>query len=224
MITDNAEIKIARFNEIGLHYNLVADSIYKKRYSDGIDIFSEEYLRYVIAGLISFEMERMMGSGSKYDFNNGFALRLFSKLQQIRPVLTPLINLSLAEININQESQESHNIMEIYNTLSTSGIGALHENPEKYFHVGATKVLHFLNPRLFIIIDSNAARAFRLIHNVPFRNTTQPGYSADLYLQCMKCAREEIKSYGVERLQALEPDTPITRIFDKLTFVTGAGL
>ncbi len=221
MITDNAEIKIACFNEAGLHYNVAAEVIYRKRYSNGIDTFSQEYLRHVIAGLISFDMGRMMGAGNQYDFNHGFAARLFLKLQQLRPVLEPLMNLHLAEINIDQEAR---NIMESYNVLSASGAGALHQNPEKCFHVGATKVLHFLNPQLFIIVDSNAARAFRLGHHVPFRNTTQPGYSAELYVTCLKCAQDDILAFDLARFQDLEPATPITRIYDKLTFMTGAGL
>lgn len=221
MITDDAGRKIARFNEVGLHYNLVADQIYVKRFTQGTDPFSLEYLRYVIAGLIVFEIERMMGPGSKYDFNIGFAYRLNTKLQRIRHMLEPLMNFNLTEINLQQHSRS---ITEIYNTLSLNGNGGLNENQNNHFHVGATKILHFLNPRIFIIVDSNASRAFRMSHAVPFRNTAQPGYSDRLYVQCMECARKDIIEYGVERFKALEPDTPITRIYDKLTFATGAGL
>lgn len=221
MITDDADRKIDRFNEVGLHYNLVADQIYVKRFTQGADPFSVEYLRYVIAGLIVFEIERMMGSGSKYDFNKGFAYRLNTKLQRIRHMLEPLMNFNLTEINLQQHSRS---ITEIYNALSLSGNGGLNENQNSHFHVGTTKILHFLNPSLFIIVDSNASRAFWMSHAVPFRNIAQPGYSDRLYVQCMECAKKDIIEYGVERFQSLEPDTPITRIYDKLTFVTGAGL
>lgn len=40
----------------------------------------------------------------------------------------------------------------------------------------------------------------------------------------MKCAQKDIKEYGIKQLQEFEPNTPITRIYDKLTFTTGAGL
>jgi len=220
MILQNAESKIARFNQLGLHYNLVANAIYKER--ETANPLSDSYLQYVIAGLISFDMERMMGSGqeTKYDINaGGFATRLHRKLQQVRPLLEPLINLNLVEIDIQEHSDS---IKKIYNALSCKGDGALHDNSTKEFHVGATKILHFLNPNLFIIVDSNASRAYRRSHNVPFLNTTQPGYSAKLYVRCMECVKKDILDYGLERFQALEEGILITRIYDKLTFVTGS--
>jgi len=222
VILKRATRKVARYNEVGLHYNLVANQIYEKRSVDDTDPFDTPFLRYIIAGLISFDMRRMMGKGlvAKYEIEaGGFASRLNSKLQEIRPLLDPLINLNLTQINL---QQNSHAIEAAYNTLSAKGNGALHENQTKFFHVGATKILHFLNPKLFIIVDSNAARAFRRAHNLPFRNATQPGYSAPLYIKCMECAQKDILTYGLEQFQALEPSVPITRIYDKLTFATGS--
>lgn len=83
-------------------------------------------------------------------------------------------------------------------------------------------MMHFLGPELFIMVDSNAARAFKTAHNVPFKNTTQPGYSADQYIRCMNLARADISEFGSDNFKALEPDIPITRIYNKLTFVTGS--
>ena len=40
----------------------------------------------------------------------------------------------------------------------------------------------------------------------------------------MECARADILDYGLEDFMALEEGTPITRIYDKLTFVTGSDL
>jgi hypothetical protein len=97
----------------------------------------------------------------------------------------------------------------------------LHEKG-KAFPVGATKILHFLNPRLFIIVDSNAAKAFKRAPNLRFKNSTQSGYSGDFYVECMRHAQEDIREYGSENFQALERDVPITRIYDKLTFITGS--
>jgi hypothetical protein len=77
--------KVARFNAIGLHYNLVADQIYEKR--KGTDPFDRSFLAYIIAGLLSFNMGRagMMG-GKPYELKgNSFALRLSSKLQVLKP-------------------------------------------------------------------------------------------------------------------------------------------
>lgn len=221
-ILENAKAKIAKFNDIGLHYNLVPDQIHKER-SAGIDPFDKYFLRYIIAGLIAWDMRQYMGKTVEiYDFeSNGFASRLNSKLLSIKPLLLPLMNLDLLQVDL---MQNRSNIVKAYDDLSAKGPGALHNDKTKSFHVGATKILHFLNPSLFVIVDSNAARAFRLAHDIPFKDGTQPGYSADRYMECMKYARCDISEYGLETFQALEPHTPITRIYDKLTFATGAGL
>lgn len=162
MIIDDVERKIERFNEIGLHYNLVADQIYVKRFAQGTDPFSVAYLSYVMAGLIVFDMERMMGASfEKFDFNGkGFAYRLSTKVKQISQELRPLMNVNLTdEINLQQHGSA---IINAYNVFSPKGNGGFNE--KKDFHVGATKVLHFLNPHLFIIVDKYAARAFSTIN------------------------------------------------------------
>ncbi len=83
-ILENAVTKIAHFNAEGLHYNLVATEIYRVR-SQFENPFDKSYLPYIIAGLAAFDMGRMMGI-RKYSFdNNGFAARLYTKLQQVRP-------------------------------------------------------------------------------------------------------------------------------------------
>lgn len=217
--------KIKKFNEIGFHYNLVADQVHRK-HSALKSPFDESFLRYIIAGLISFDMGRggMMGDKPYEMKGDHFASRLSSKLKVLKPLLKPLMNATLTQISL-QEHRDV--IARSYNTLSVGredgGKDALHEKGKK-FHVGATKILHFLNPNLFIIVDSNAARAFQLAHNMPFRNTTQPGYSAEKYMRCMEYAQADILAYGLDKFKALEPDVPITRIYDKLTFVTGHDL
>lgn len=217
-ILANAAKKIARFNDEGLHYNLVANEIYKKR-NDMRDPFNKSFLQYLIAGLIVFDLGRMMGS-KKYAFEGGgFASRLNSKLYETRRPLEPLMKLSLAHIDL-QEHRDA--IMRAYETLSAKGSSALHEDQTKSFHVGATKILHFLNPELFIIVDRNAARAFKISWHLPFKNATQPGYSAERYFECMKQAQIDITTYGLDQFRALEPNVPLTRIYDKLIFVTGS--
>ena len=222
VILTKARAKIATYNnDIGLHYNLVANQIYEKRFAGSTDPFAKSFLLYIIAGLISFDMGRMMGDRPYETKADGFASRLNRKLQNVRWLLKPLMNTALTQLNL-QEYRSS--ISSAYDALSAKGNGALHMDSKKSFHVGATKILHFLNPKLFIIVDSNAARAFRLAHDVPFRNTTQPGYSAKRYIDCMEYARKDIWGYGLDKLKALEPGVPITRIYDKLTFVTGHDL
>jgi hypothetical protein len=218
-IVKDASKKVALFNSEGLHYNIVADAIHKENERVG-NPFDPSFLPYIIAGLVSFDMARFMGK-NKYSRKVGFASRLCSKLQQIRPLIEPIIGLNLLHVDLEKNGNV---IKESFDVLSERGANALHADSNKHFYVGATKILHFLNPEFFIIIDSNAARAFRSAWQLPFKNSTQPGFSADLYLECMKRTQSDISNYGLNRFQALEPGTPITRIYDKLTFITGSEL
>jgi hypothetical protein len=209
--------KIVRFNEEGQHYDVVSREIYRVLHQLG-DPFVDSYLPYVIAGLATFDIGRMMG----YSHDNGnFVRRLKAKYKILKPLLEPLLSFDLLSIDLQDHGDE---IRQAYNILSSSGYNALHKDPAKSFHVGATKLLHFLRPELFIIVDSNAARAFKAAYNIPFRNTTQPGYSAHRYCECMKLAKKDITGFGSYKFKALEPGTPITRIYDKLTFITGSML
>ena len=216
-ILENPEFKITQFNEQGLHYNIVANEIYNVRSQIG-NPFDKLFLPYIIAGLVSFDIGRMMGR-NKYSLNrNSFASRLNSKLQKVRPYLEPLLAYNLLSSDL--EGYDSK-VKEAYNILSNGAIGGLHEY-QKSFHVGATKIMHFLHPELFIIIDSNAARAFRSAWDIPFLKSAQPGYSPELYTECMKRVKKDISEYGIDKFRALEPNTPLTRIYDKLTFITGS--
>lgn len=220
-ILENAMEKIKKFDHIGLHYNLVADQVYKMRFRKGTDPFSQSYIRYLIAGLISFDMGRMMGSG-KYEIKyEGFARRLYRKITQIQTICEQIIDSKIIQIDLNHHSSAIENV---YHILSENGEGALNEDNKDHFYVGATKILHFLNPNLFIIVDSNAAKAFRKTHNVRYRKGTQPGYTKEKYLECMTRVKEDITAFGLEDFKALDPNTPITRIYDKLTFISGQEL
>jgi len=210
MITMNASDKICKFNERGLHYNLVADAVYRIRYSN-LDPFDNEYRPYIIAALISFDMGRMMGSNaeSRYDTKGeGFANHLVKKLNTIKPYIDHLMDLRLDSFSLDYEKE---NIKMAYSILCTGGKDGLNQRQGE-FHVGTTKILHFMNPKLFIIVDSNAARAFKLSHRVNFRNTTQPGYSMDKYIECMEYARTDILKFGVDKFCSLDKGVPIARI------------
>ena len=74
------------------------------------------------------------------------------------------------------------------------------------------------------MVDSNAARAFRITHDIPFQKNAPQGYSADRYITCMERAKMDILGYGIDNFQNLETVTPITRIYDKLTFITGSEM
>ena len=220
MILSKAREKIELFNKLGVHYNIVADYVYQRR-KFTTEFFDTEYLPYLVAALISFDINRMMGKGAekKYDIiAGGFATKLHEKLRRIKPKLRHLTDVNLIDIDLQSEKD---NIKDAYQELSTGGIKGLNQKQGE-FPVGATKILHFINPELFIIIDSNATRAFKLNHGINYRNTTQPGYTSEKYIQCMSCAKSDIIDYGLNNFTSLEPGTPIARIYDKLTFATGS--
>jgi len=221
MILENAFEKINRYNQLCVHYNLVAESIYRARNVHN-DLFDTSFLPFLVAGLISFDLGRMMGKGdeSRYDPDrNGFAKILMNKLHEIRQHIQHLTHLSLADIDV---VKEHNNIATAYRHLSSGGHNSLHQKG-KEFHVGATKIMHFINPALFIIVDSNSARALNLAHNVEYRNTTQPGYSDTKYIESLRQVQVDIKTFGVTEFCSLEIGTPMARIYDKLSFATGSN-
>jgi len=121
ILADAAE-KIAEFNRIGLHYNLVASQIYEKRFAGNTDPLDDSFLPYIVADLIAFDMGRMMGD-KPYEIKvGGFGWRPNRKLQNTSPLLKPLMNISLTQI----DSQEyGACIFEVYNALSDKGNGAV---------------------------------------------------------------------------------------------------
>lgn len=222
MLLQDLSGKIARYNQLCLHYDLVANAVYGA-WRESQAPFSGEYRPYLIAALLVFDMGRMMGKGPerRYDVAaGGFAARLERKLLQVRRLLEPVIGCSLFEIDLPAHRSR---IGQAYNALAADGTDGLHEQG-KAFHVGATKILHFLNPEVFIIVDANAAKLLKAEFHIPYRSAMQPGYSAIRYVRALVEVQEWIQGYGVERFRALEPGTPALRIFDKMAFVCGAGL
>jgi hypothetical protein len=220
MLISEAHSKLKRYNDYCLHYNLIAEGCYRKL-TEMRDPFSDAYFPYLVAALITFDIGRQMGKGtrSKYDPGaNGFAARLKKKLRIIHPLLSPLIHEDLLTINIEHCQGD---IKKAYDELTQKDSG-LHAS-NKSFHVGATKILHFLAPDLFPIVDSYAARVFRAEFEIGFQATTQPGYSSERYIEVMKHARDMIKAYGKDEFRVLEPGTPLMRVFDKIVFAHGGG-
>jgi hypothetical protein len=225
-ILQNADSKIKQFNYMrkGPRYNQAAGQIYTERLKGNVNPFGSNYAQHIISGLIAFDMARagMMGKSPHNTAPGFFAYRLMNKLATIKPLLEPIIDCSITEINI---TACNNDIIKAYKELAAGGSGALHAKG-KHFDVGATKIMHFLNPNLFIIIDRNAAEAYRISHNIDYKKkpVPVPGYSPEKYISCMECAQKDIQSYSIERFKALENSTPLTRIYDKLTFVTGGGI
>jgi len=159
-----------------------------------------------------------MGEGllQKYDINaGGFATKLHQKLQQIKQHLYSIIDSNIIDTDIDLYAIA---IMHSYSILANKGHEGFDLNRD--FHVGATKILHFLNPELFMIIDANIARTLRNYFEIPYRNTPQPGYSGELYVRSLKVVKDLIVEYGERNFRSLENQSPIMRIFDKIAFAS----
>jgi len=209
---DHASELIAAYNRSPKNqaYNKVATEVYEARTTVG-DPLSPQFEVYILKGLIGFDMARTMKGGSA-----AFATRLHNCLDTVRrnAALDHLGNRCLSSVDFVAIRPL---IISAYNFLALAG--TLH--PEKQSHVEATKIFHWLFPQLFLMIDSNVAKAFRKHFGIAFRKSTQPGYSSERYCACLQAAQNEVHSFGVERFRQLEPTMPEARIFDKIAFVVG---
>jgi hypothetical protein len=210
-ILENAAACLKAYDSHCLHYNIIAEAVYRAR--NLVGPLSGEFGPYIIAGLIGFDMRRTMGEGDPYSTTGGFGLHLSNSLGPLEGDLRRLTSDNLATADLS-----------VIGPVVTRAYDGIADGCARRgrFHVGATKILHWLFPDLFIMLDRNAAMAFQKHHMVGFRQTTQPGYSAQNYFKCLELAKKEIVEFGVERFHALEPDTPVARIFDKIAFVVGA--
>lgn len=209
----HAAQSIVRYNKFALHYNLVADAVYVKRHPL-FSPFDPTFERYLIAALLAFDMGRMLGSGPRLRYDpeaGGFANRLHDALGEVKPLLESIASKTLIEVDCDECGEA---IRKAYSLLAAL------TDPNSKFHVGATKILHFLNPDLFLIIDRNAARFLKREFDIPYRIHSRGPYSAELYLKAMKAVKRKIGDYGVRRFADLEPGTPMLRIFDKIAFAT----
>ena len=215
MILDDLAERVAWYDEIGVHYNLVAAAIYAVRPQTCEQLIEREFLRKVVAGLVVFDMKPRMHSGIySFDAPGAFAHSLQSELIQCiqDPEIAQLLTANLAGFAFSE--QQLRAIRSIYALLSRAQF--LGKNGKR-FDVGATKILHFLNPHLFPILDRNVASAMREMGYIPFTKTTQPGWSPGRYIEMMRVIQIEIESSG---LPWADPRLPI-RLFDKAAFIVG---
>lgn len=215
-----SSLGIEKYNHLCLHYNLIARSCYSCRLNMA-HALSDDFFPYIISALIVFDMQRQMGRGlkQKYDKNeNGFATRLGNVITRNRTIFFELESQSIDTIDLRQHKKS---ISTLYDNFALKGNL---DNQDHAFDVGATKILHFIHPSLFPIIDSNSAGVLRDEFDIDYNNTGSPGYSYQRYINSMKEIQCFVNRHGKESLQSLDPVSPITRIFDKLAFVEGAGL
>lgn len=166
---------------------------------------SEETLLTIEKGLLAFDMGRQMDGNFKYN--------LKKKLISAKALLKKFQGLTIVSPNIDEIRSETESFFE---SLRASDHDRLSSNRNQ-FSVGATKIMNFLFPELFVIADRWVRKALG-----------KYGYfSFDEYWSIMMTCRKELRAwqekYGnLESLIGLdEKPTTLTRIFDKCAFVTG---
>jgi len=248
-ILTDVKDKVSFFNQIGIHYEAVYHYVIRRRQQEE-KIYKKDFLDDITAGLISFDMQRFMGNKKKIENkeqmgnkkymaeakapNNDtepWVYRLKNVLdgKQTISILRSLRKEVLQKIDLTNGNFPGQ-ISSIFDELSKEGSGRLSLRKNEKFPVGASKILHFLIPDLFIILDSNARDQLHKCHK--FKKSDIDGES---YLAAMKCYQAELKNWQDKEN---DPDfaklfymdsswqkfggarlTPLPRIIDKCTFV-----
>jgi hypothetical protein len=211
LLTDVSD-RLQAYERDGLHYHLAASCVYEARKRIG-DAFSAEFRPYIIAGLLVYDMGRLLGKAPYQKFSD----RLARKLAQVQPLIAPFMQSSLASVDL---ATAQAPISQAYELLAARGTGALNVQSTSAFDVGASKVLHWLNPELFLIIDRKIAQTlYPLIYpGSRFHLIRSSDYSADFYLRCLTYAQREIVAYGEEQLRRDARELPLTNIYGNIAF------
>ncbi len=213
-----------------MHYEAVYHYVIRRR-KETEGIWDKDFIDDITAGLISFDMQRMMGK-QKYlaEGFNSWASKLETVLKTHEKGLGNLRSDKLQNIDL-KKKEIQRQIVTIFNDLSKSGPKGLnHRNSKESFPVGASKILHFIIPDLFIIFDSNAKQS--IVRHYNFRSGKVDGNS---YLIAMRYYQNELNIWSQQHsdptFQGLvdldlswkkfagHRTTPLPRIIDKCTFV-----
>lgn len=177
---------------------------------------SEESLKVIEGVLRSFGMGRQMGSI--------FLEKLSNKLKgnELKSILKKLRNM---RIGSEEWTNAKDDIRKLYNELSNGGRDSL-DAKGKRFDVGATKIMNFIFPELFVMVDSNVAKTLDQLGLIKIRRKGSTyDFSFEIYWQVMKICKMELEEYRKRHgnLQSLldmdDEPTALTRIFDKCTFM-----
>jgi hypothetical protein len=230
MILDNAEQKIQYFNKIGVHYEAVYYYLIRNRYKTPA-LFTPQLIDDITAGLISFDMQRMMGK-RKYltAGKSSWATQLVRKLVRHKNTLNELKDSRLESLDFTFPAL-ADKVVTIFDELAKKDSSGLNfSSPNKGFQVGASKILHFLIPDLFIIIDSNARAELAKHHGFnKYKKIDGKRYVAamQLYQKELSVWAKDNSDPDFSSLIALdaswqhhcgERPTPLPRIIDKCTF------
>jgi hypothetical protein len=191
----------------GSHYNPAAKAAYGLLATGHMPRTYDAWIA-LDEGLTKFDMSRQLGSfASKQRKRNMSSLRRI--LVRLAPYLRPLL---LEDISVAAVRRRRAAIILIFDRLSQCP-GVM---PTERFPVGASKVLHFLNPGFFPIIDKRVAWSLHRINNQLPKTASR--YTGIHYLNAMEILARDINAYGRARLHALQPSEPALRVVDKILF------
>ena len=122
MILDNAGRKITYFNKIGMHYDAVYNYLIRNRYRTDA-IISPQIIDDITAGLISFDMQRMMGKQKYLIYGkNSWASRLVRILIKHGELLSSFAKFKLQEFDFS-DNRLHKSIVHIFDTLANADTG-----------------------------------------------------------------------------------------------------
>lgn len=216
MILEHVSRRIAEYDrQSPRRYNDAADSVYSARRESRCG--ADGHLEAMVEGLEAFGMSRVMGT--KGDRHSQWTKRFQQRVEIVIDVLGRLTEASLVTVNLETHRQT---ISDCYESLSgaSKDDSSIWRKGDRIVNspVGATKVLHWIVPELFIMVDANVRRAFK--HCYPEISGKD---AAGTYLEQMQAAQREIRELG-EELPLLCDDLPVARVFDKVAFVVGKGI
>jgi hypothetical protein len=221
-IFKNVGEKIKKYDEQrrGKLYNEAYQSVLKARGENSSLVdddgnVSEESLKTIEKALKKFGMARFGKMDDK------FVDKLRKKLNDTKAILVKFRNLQI-------ESQDwqryEEDVKKLYDTLSVGGKDGLSADGDR-FDVGATKIMNFLFPELFVMVDKNVATTLTKLGLVKFsRKGSTHHYCFEKYWKVMRICYDELGQYkkhgDLSDLLKLDKwPTTLTRIFDKCAFV-----
>lgn len=227
IILENAKEKIEYYNNLpsAKTYNDAYKEVLNARKGNSSLInedgsVSKESLEIIDYALRKFRMGRQIGRRKEGMFLEKLSNKL--NLDESKTILKKLRNL---RIESNGWKDVKDDIQKLYNELSKGGSDSF-DAKGKRFGVGASKIMNFLFPELFVMVDSNVANT---LNQFGYIKIPRKGYtyyfSFEFYWEIMEICRKELEEYqkrhgNLQRLLDMDDKpTTLTRIFDKCAFV-----
>ncbi len=177
---------------------------------------SDENLYLIDQALRSYFM---MNRGNRMGTTDEFVSKLANILRnnEISGILAKLREVAIITSNLEQYKADAK---KLYESLSKSEHGLSADRT--HFCVGATKVMHYLFPELFVMLDQNVGKA------VGYRPGQYNNFES--YWDVMDICRKELKEWQEihndtdSLLQLDTPPTTLPRTFDKCASIMGICL